>query len=62
LVYNDGQRDVPISGSVSFWVVPWRLIIFVILIIFGPALLVYILMRRRFAKRLQKERSKYVHH
>jgi hypothetical protein len=26
LVYNDGQRDIPISGSLSFWVVPWRLI------------------------------------
>jgi hypothetical protein len=26
LVYDDGQRDVPIEGEVSFWVVPWRLI------------------------------------
>src|SRR5581483_737544 len=26
LVYNDGQRDVPISGTVSFWVIPWRII------------------------------------
>jgi hypothetical protein len=26
LVYNDGQRDIPISGSLSFWVVPWRLL------------------------------------
>ncbi|MBA3757573.1 hypothetical protein H0X09_01795 [Candidatus Saccharibacteria bacterium] len=27
LVYNDGQRDVPVTASVSFWVVPWRLLI-----------------------------------
>jgi len=27
LVYNDGQRDIPISGELSFWVIPWRLII-----------------------------------
>lgn len=26
LVYDDGIRDVPIEGSVSFWVVPWRLL------------------------------------
>ena len=26
LVYNDGQRDVPITGSLSFWVVPWRVV------------------------------------
>ncbi|MBW3538598.1 hypothetical protein KY386_03865 [Candidatus Parcubacteria bacterium] len=26
LVYDDGRRDVPIEGTVSFWVVPWRVI------------------------------------
>jgi hypothetical protein len=26
LIYDDGQRDIPIEGEVSFWVVPWRLI------------------------------------
>ena len=26
LVYDDGQRDVPIEGTVSFWVVPWRVL------------------------------------
>ncbi|HET7827238.1 MAG TPA: hypothetical protein VFK97_00015, partial [Candidatus Saccharimonadales bacterium] len=26
LVYNDGQHDVPINGSLSFWVIPWRLL------------------------------------
>lgn len=26
LVYDDGQRDVPIQGEVSFWVVPWRML------------------------------------
>lgn len=25
LIYDDGKRDVPIEGEVSFWVVPWRL-------------------------------------
>lgn len=26
LVYDDGTRDIPIEGSVSFWVVPWRMV------------------------------------
>jgi hypothetical protein len=38
-VYNDGQRDVPVVGEVSFWVFPWKfvivLLIVVLLIIFG---------------------------
>lgn len=25
LVYDDGTRDIPIEGVVSFWVMPWRL-------------------------------------
>ena len=25
LVYNDGAKDVAINGSLSFWVIPWRL-------------------------------------
>jgi hypothetical protein len=32
LVYNDGQRDIPINGSVSFWVVPWKLILILLVI------------------------------
>lgn len=26
LAYDDGTRDVPIEGTVSFWVMPWRLL------------------------------------
>jgi hypothetical protein len=26
MVYDNGQRDVPMEASVSFWVVPWRVI------------------------------------
>jgi hypothetical protein len=58
LVYDNGQRDVPIEASVQFWVIPWRVMIYAILIVVGPALLVYFFMRWRFKKRLEKERSK----
>jgi hypothetical protein len=26
LVYNDGQRDVPLITSITFWVIPWRIL------------------------------------
>jgi hypothetical protein len=32
IVYNDGQRDIPIVASYTFWVIPWRLIFFTVLI------------------------------
>jgi len=32
LAYNDGQRDVPMEATVSFWVVPWRIIGFTLFV------------------------------
>lgn len=32
-VYDDGQRDVPIEAVVSFWVIPWRIIGVILLIV-----------------------------
>jgi hypothetical protein len=61
MVYDDGNRDVPLEAYVSFWVIPWRLVIYAILIVVGPALLVYLIMRRRFNRRLAKERKKSSH-
>jgi hypothetical protein len=49
--YDNGKQDVPLEASVSFWVVPWRLIILAVLIPTVPALLVYLIMRWRFNKR-----------
>lgn len=37
LIYDDGTRDIPIEGYVSFWVIPWRIVgvgIFVALFFF----------------------------
>jgi hypothetical protein len=31
-VYDNGSRDVPMEASVSFWVVPWRIIAFVVVV------------------------------
>lgn len=32
-VYDDGQRDVPIEATVSFWVIPWRILGVILLIV-----------------------------
>ena len=31
-VYDNGSRDVPMEASVSFWVIPWRIIAFVLVV------------------------------
>lgn len=31
-VYNDGQRDIPIEKEVTFWVLPWKIILAVVLV------------------------------
>jgi len=51
LTYDNGTRDVPIDAEVSFWVVPWGLIILVIAIPSIPALLVYLIMRRKYNRK-----------
>ena len=52
VVYNNGIRDVTVNSVVSFWVVPWGLIISVIVILLLPATIVYLFMRWRFKRRL----------
>ncbi len=51
LVYDDGQRDVPVEAVVSFWVIPWRLILLMIAVPVIPAALVYFIMRRRMRRK-----------
>ena len=55
LIYDDGQRDVPIEGEVSFWVVPWRLIG---VVLFNFGLIMYLLWYvRRLRRRLKALQS-----
>lgn len=32
-VYDDGTRDVPLEASVTFWVVPWRFLLVILVIV-----------------------------
>jgi len=55
LAYDNGTRDVPIEGTLSFWVIPWRIFVYILLIIATPALIVYVIMRRKYHKyRIEK--------
>lgn len=33
LAYNDGMRDVPLEASLTFWVIPWKLMLGVVVVI-----------------------------
>jgi hypothetical protein len=57
LAYDDGKKDVPIEGSVSFWVIPWRLILASIAIPVIPSVLVFLLMRWRMRRMLRRLHS-----
>lgn len=32
-IYNDGQRDIPVMGEVSFWVIPWKFLLALLIVI-----------------------------
>jgi hypothetical protein len=58
LVYNDGSRDIPLNGEVSFWVIPWRLVgitLFILFLIAGLA--AYVVVLRRRLKKLKVPKS-----
>jgi hypothetical protein len=55
MVYDNGQRDVPMEAVVSFWVVPWRVVGMIIgLVALIAALVVYIVILRRRLKHVTK--------
>ncbi|MEJ0073275.1 MAG: hypothetical protein WDN27_04325 [Candidatus Saccharibacteria bacterium] len=49
-VYSDGQHDVPIEGTVTFWVIPWRAILVLIAVIAA----LWLLARWRGKRRTEK--------
>jgi hypothetical protein len=51
LVYDNGERDVPIESFISFWVIPWRLLALVIAIPVIPAISVFIFMKWKYGKK-----------
>ena len=32
-IYDNGERDIPVESKISFWVIPWRLILVVFFLV-----------------------------
>ena len=41
LVYDNGERDIPVEATVSFWVIPYKLILGAILVLFLPVAIIF---------------------
>lgn len=47
VVYDNGQRDIPLEATASFWVIPWKIILSLILFIAGPVFIYHLVSKRR---------------
>lgn len=47
MAYNRNGVDVPLLADTSFWIIPWRLILLAISIPLLPAIIVYMVMKRK---------------
>jgi hypothetical protein len=56
LVYNNGNHDIPIDAYLSFWVIPWKLIL-IILVVIG-AIIVFWKSIKKGVKHLLSRRNK----
>ncbi len=45
-VYNDGTRDVPVVGEVSFWIIPWRILLGVLVVLLLVGFAIWTILRR----------------
>ena len=58
-IYNDGQRDIPIEQEISFWVIPWKILLgfLVVILLLGFAMWSIIRKFIRGAKRLRRPKT-----
>jgi hypothetical protein len=57
MVYDNGKSDIPIEATVSFWVIPWRIIGGIIIsigFIAALAIFIYAIIQRRKSKRIAR--------
>ncbi|HSX28212.1 MAG TPA: hypothetical protein VLF60_02070 [Candidatus Saccharimonadales bacterium] len=57
-VYNDGHRDVPLEGEVTFWVIPWKILlgVLVVVLLIGFGIWSVVSKSIRFGKRIKRRR------
>lgn len=46
VIYNDGTRDVPVTAEVSFWVIPWKILLGLLLVLLLIGLGVWSVVRK----------------
>lgn len=53
LVYDNGERDIPIESIVSFWVIPWRILLgaLVVIVLISLGIILPLIMLRRRVKK-----------
>jgi len=58
-VYSQAGRDVPIEGTVSFWVIPWKILLVLLLVVLLVLFALFMLARMifRFIKKRRTKRS-----
>lgn len=59
-VYNDGQRDIPLESEVSFWVIPWKILAVLLIIVIFVMIGVWSLLHKvlnPLIKRVRKTRQ-----
>lgn len=45
LTYNDGKRDIPVDGELSFWVIPWKALTVIIIVLLAILGMTYLSVR-----------------
>ncbi len=56
-VYNDGQRDIPVERTVTFWVFPWRIILGVALVLCLIGVGIWTILRKSSSVLKKRKRS-----
>lgn len=59
LAYNDGQRDIPLRGEVSFWVFPWKLMALTLVVFILVSIGVVSILKNIF-KKIKNRRQKKI--
>ncbi len=59
-VYDDGQRDVPVTSEVSFWIIPWRILAGLLLVVSLLLVGIFTIVRKttHLAKNVRNKQSK----
>jgi hypothetical protein len=61
IVYNDGEHDVPLEAEATFWVIPWRIIVSLLLLVLLIIAGIWAVTRGSFRKLKKIKLKKFTH-